>query len=79
MKKVEYTKNPTVKQLISISENLREKFKKYASLAIKTYSHTSIKETRVEYRLYVENKESKSFDLWSDLLQYYHKLMEEEV
>ncbi len=79
MKKVKDTKNPTVKQFISMSKNLQEKFKKYASLTIETHSYTHIKETEVEYRLYVEDKTDESFDTWSDLLQYYHEVIKEEI
>lgn len=79
MKKVKDTKNPTVKQFISMSKNLQEKFKKYASLSIETHSYINIKETKVKYRLYVEDKTGKPFDTWSDLLQYYHEVIKEEI
>lgn len=78
MKKVIDTKNPTVRQMISISENLREKFKKYSSVAVETHAHSN-STIEIEYRMYIEDKTSEYFETWPELLSSYHKLMKEKV
>ena len=77
MKKVIDTKQPTVKQMISMSENLREKFKKYSSMQLSIHVHP--KETNVEYWVYIENGASCSIKSWKELLSFYHQLMKEET
>jgi len=74
MKKVKDIKYPTLKQMSSISDNLREKFGEYSSIQITTNSYTHT-DTCIEYYLYIANTHNKYFDSWQELLTYYHKLM----
>lgn len=78
MKKIKDTKNPTIRQMISMSKNLRKKFKKYSSIQVDVDAHhTSVLGVDVSYRLYIENRENETFKSWQKLLSFYHKLMEE--
>ena len=79
MKRVKDTKNPAIKQIISMSENLREKFKKYSSVSVKTHAHTSSMDVDIEFRIYIENRKSGQFKSWPEILSFYHKLMKEKV
>lgn len=78
MKKIKDTKSPTVRQMISMSENLRGKFGKYSSIMIETHAHTSSEGVDVEYRFYVENGKEDTFKSWKELLSFYHEVMKEE-
>lgn len=76
MKKVKDTKNPTIKQMSSMSENLREKFNKYSSIDLSVGTYTYTKLAKLKCSIYVENKHCIEFEFWQELLSFYHKLME---
>lgn len=80
MKKVTDTKNPTVKQLRNISENLRNYLETYASITVTADFFRSGTE-EVKYGIYIEKdgKATHRFKTWLELLSFYHKLMKEEV
>ena len=79
--KVKDMKNPTVKQMQIMAENLKNRLDTYASIKIQVncFPHTSIIE--VEYGIYTASAKTAThfFDSWSDLLQYYHELMREDI
>lgn len=76
MKKVRDTKYPTIRQIESMSENLRDKFKEYSNIQISTHSFSQGR-LKTEYLLYVAEIYCNSLNSWQELLSFYHKVMKE--
>jgi len=80
IRKVKDTKNPTIRQLQNMSENLRDHFERYVSITIKTYCHLN-SNIKIGFEIYISNAEfgkTGTFqysDTWSELLQKYYQLM----
>ena len=79
MKEVKDTKQPTLKQMISMSENLREKFKFYVSMSIDIdiNAYDSRDTVDTSYKIYIESNPIlfSNCESWEGLLSTYHKLM----
>ena len=77
MKKVNDTKQPTVKQMISMSENLREKLKTYISISIEVGAYTHVDPVEVNYKVYMSSGSGYFHNhiSWQELLTFYHQLM----
>ena len=82
LKKVKDTKQPTIKQLQNIAENLRKHFKCYAIAGVEAKCYYYINrmkiETEMEYGIYIasDGKGTHRFKSWQELLSFYHELME---
>ena len=82
LKKVKDTKQPTVKQLQNIAENLRKHFKCFATAGVEVecYNHINSMriKTEIDYGIYTESDSQAThrFKSWQELLYFYHKLME---
>lgn len=78
LKKVKDTKNPTIKQMISMSENLRAYLNTYANIEIHSQSFDYEGETNVIYGIYIasDGEGTHEFKSWQELLSFYHELME---
>lgn len=81
-KKVKYltvkdTKYPTIKQMTSISENLRKCLKCYATTSIEVSAYEGLGGTEIEYKIYTDLPISKFYNLksWRALLSKYHEIM----
>ena len=82
LKKVKDTKQPTIKQLQNIAENLRKHFKCFATVRVEVECFDHISNTRIEieieYGIYIasDGQATHNFKSWQELLSHYHKLME---
>ncbi len=78
LKKVKDTKNPTIKQMISMSENLRGLLNCYINIEITSKSFDHKEETDAGYGIYIasDGQPTHKFNSWEDLLSFYHELME---
>jgi len=78
IRKVRDTKNPTVRQLQTIAENLGGRFKTYVHVTIgSTTSLYLDKSSQMDYGIYLECDFSGThlFKSWQGLLEFYHSLM----
>jgi len=82
MKRIGKSKEPTLKTLQNITENLKEKFRRSFCLTLESWSY-DIGDQRTGYHISIlpgidgSSCTGKPFETWSDLLNYYHKLMKE--
>ena len=80
LKKVKDTKQPTVKQLQNIAENLRKHFRCFATaeVVVECYDHINSMKIKMEYGIYIESdgQATHNFKSWQELLSFYHELVE---
>ena len=77
MKRVYDSKEPTIKALQNISENLSNHLQTYTQVTI-TASHSDITSLRyVEYGIYIESdgQATHTFKTWAEALSLYKQLM----
>lgn len=77
MKRVSKSKEPSVRHMLNMASNLKEKFNKPSLIKIDCwhYSGSGSNQNRAKYNLYIENKISIDFDFWYELQAYYFGLM----
>jgi hypothetical protein len=70
------SKNPSIKQLLSMSTKLRKKYNNAACVTAQCLNYSS-KNIRVQYSIYLGTPEGihKSFESWSECFGYYLELM----
>lgn len=81
MRNIKYTKNPSVKQLLDMTFNLREKFNgRPAKISIEAWSFSS-GASEVDFQIYVEDRDGEVkigriiFSTWSECQNHYIELM----
>ena len=74
MKKVNYSKEPTVKQMLNMASNLYNKLHHFSNVSINAWDEEM--RQRDSYRLYVEDTHSITFNSWKELQDKYFELME---
>ena len=74
MKRIGKSKEPTVRQMLNMASNLKEKFKKYSTITSHSMSYSS-GDSKHEFCLYVADKYRRCFDSWPKLQAYYFRLM----
>jgi len=79
MKKVNKSKEPTLKQMLNMASNLREKFGKPSAIEINAWDYNTSEDNtnKTNFCLYIESKHSIDFDFWYELQGYYFGLMED--
>lgn len=78
MKRIQRSKEPTVRQMLNMTVNLKEKYNKYASLSIWTRSYDNIPDTATDYNLYIADTDSWDFKTWEAYQDKYFELMKLE-
>ena len=81
MKRIGKSKEPTVKRLQNIAENLKDHLKTYAAASVEAKRYDYTDHTITEYGIYIasDGRATHKFDTWEELLSFYHKLMKEKV
>lgn len=78
MKKVNYSKKPTLEQIQRMSFNLREKYGVATSVQIQSFCHSSMVEVD-SYFVWVNNIHGKTYNSWKECQEAYFSLIKEKV
>lgn len=74
MKRIQRSKEPSVRQMLNMARNLREKFGKASLIEIKTWAYSS-SNNKPQYNLYVEDIHNIDFKTWKACQDKYFELM----
>ena len=78
MKRIYDSKEPTIKALQNIAENLRKHLKTYTQVTVQaTSAHTFKPRYDIEYGIYIESdgQPTHTFETWPETLNFYKHLM----
>ena len=76
MKAVRETKGPTVRQMLNMTINLRDKLKRYSSISLQADAY-SLGGDRTGFWCYIETLSGARLDSWPEVLQWYKENMNE--
>ena len=76
MKAVRETKGPTVRQMLNMTINLRDKLKRYSSISLHVDAYSSF-DNKTGFWCYIEILGGVRLDSWSEVLHWYKENMNE--
>jgi len=75
MKKIGESKEPNLRQLMNMARNLRDKYRRFATVQVQAYAYSSDDSSKAEYWLFVEGIYGDFIKSWETTLRQYKTLM----